>query len=333
MSSIVTFGEVLMRMTAPNKVRMKETNSFQRSIGGAEANVSVSLANFGHKVSFFSAVPPNSLGENVVEFLHAHHVNTRHVYTHEGRLGLYFVEEGFSMRGPQVTYDRAHSSFVNLVNETCDWDELFEGVELFHVSGITPALSEKAKSLTISAVKEAKHRNITVSFDCNYRSKLWTTEEAKEAFEAILPYVDVCFAGYKDFVHILGYDSGDTFSEASLKEFYREASSEYSIHTFACTNRTVQSANQHQLTAYLYQNDQLYSQESEVFDVMDRIGGGDAFAAGIIHANEQAMKPQQTVAFGLASGLLKHTIAGDHNQFNADEVAAFMNQVNQDVTR
>ncbi|REJ10278.1 sugar kinase [Halobacillus trueperi] len=333
MSRIVTLGEPLMRMTPPGFQRVKETKEFQATIGGAELNASVNLANFGHEVAFVSAVPDNDLGENVRKFLRERNVNDQWVKREEGRLGVYFVEEGYGPRSAKVTYDRAYSSFLQVAGQEWNWDAIFESCQLFHVSGITPALSSSLKEFTLQAVREASKRKVLVSFDCNYRSKLWSEEEAKLAFEQILPYVDICFAGQKDFTHILNVGPEENFHPSLLKKYFREASQDYGISLFACTNREVIDSQSHQLQGFLLQNDQFIESQKHSIQVLDRIGGGDSFAAGILHGMLEGLDEASILDFGKASSILKHTVKGDHSSFSEDEVFGFMNAHLHDVVR
>ncbi|MYL49274.1 sugar kinase [Halobacillus litoralis] len=333
MSKIITLGEPLMRMTPPGFQRVKETKEFKATIGGAELNASVNLANLGHEVAFVSALPGNDLGENVRNFLRERHIDDQWVKREEGRLGVYYVEEGYGPRSAKVTYDRAYSSFLQVASQEWDWEAIFDSCQLFHVSGITPALSPSLKELTLKAVKEARERNVLVSFDCNYRSKLWSEVEAKLAFEQILPYVDVCFAGQKDFTNIMNEGPEESFHPQLLEKYFRKAALEYGISLFACTNREVRDSQNHQLQGFLFKNDQLFESQKHSIQVLDRIGGGDSFAAGILHGMVEDLNETSVLDFGMASSILKHTVKGDHSSFSEDEVFGFMNAHLHDVVR
>ncbi len=333
MSRIITLGEVLMRLTLSGGQRFKEAEELEIAIGGAEANVAVSLANYGHEVSLISALPDNELGKRVCSYLDRHSISRKFVYPSPGRMGLYFVEEGFGVRPSIVEYDRNFSAFTQLDPSRIEWEGIFKNADVLHLSGITPALGDESKKLTMTALEEARKRNLTISFDCNYRSKLWSLREAKETFEQIFPYVDICFIGYKDFVHILGQDGEASFSEEKLQEFYEDFAETYEITVLACTNRRVLYAHEHVMQGFIYQNNHFHQTPSVQFNVLDRIGGGDSFAAGILHSFLQEQRSEDIVTFGLSAGILKHTVKGDHNQFSEDEVINWMAREEIDVTR
>ncbi|ELK48442.1 sugar kinase [Halobacillus sp. BAB-2008] len=333
MTKIVTLGEVLLRLNAPSYERLKETGMFERFIGGAEVNVSVALSQFGHEVSLVSALPPNDVGENALAFLRKNQLDVSKVKSVEGRMGIYFVEEGYGSRPSKVTYDRSYSSFTNLTVEDFDWEEIFEGCSLFYVSGITPALSPVAKAITLEACKEAERNGITVCFDCNYRSKLWSQSEAKEAFEEIFPYVDICFAGMKDFEYTLGYGDSPSFDRERLRYYYEKASERYGISVFACTDRHVMDGQQHRLQGFLYKDGSLHETSPHTFKVLDRIGGGDSFASGVIHGNLKNYDNQEILEFGLGASILKHTVKGDHFSFTEADVTDLVQSQTVDVAR
>ncbi|KGX89974.1 2-dehydro-3-deoxygluconokinase [Pontibacillus halophilus JSM 076056 = DSM 19796] len=333
MSRIVTCGEVMMRYTPPEHQRLKEASSFHISIGGAEANVAVNLANLGHEVSLLTALPHHNLGENVRRFLRGHGVGVEAVVHREGRLGTYYMEEGFGLRNADVIYDRSFSSFSRLSGGEVDWNQVFEGCTLFHVSGITPALGEVSRELTLIALSEAKKRGILVSFDMNYRSKLWGVEEAAATYKEILPFVDRCFIGYKDFTLLFGMEGTSLFSEATLKSHYERFKDMYGIGEFACTNRVVQSANQHTLQGFFYRDGTMHKTAPVTMNVLDRVGGGDAFAAGVLHGLENGFHERKIVEFGLATSVLKHTVRGDHAPFSEEEVLRCLESGGVDVRR
>lgn len=333
MSKIVTIGEILLRLTPINNQRLNQAGGFHAYYGGAEANVARSLSNFNHDVSCLTVLPPNDLGDAAEAHLKSGGIDTTWVFRGGERIGSYYYEEGFSLKQAKVIYDRKYSSFLELLNETIDWDSIYSGVDLLHTTGITPAVSVEMKEFTLLAIKEAKKRNVKVSFDFNYRSKLWSVKEARETFLEILPYVDVCFAGYKDFVYLLGNDGPDEFDEAVLERYYREFAEKYDIAYFSCTNRTVHSSSSNELEGYIFNKGALYKSNHFSFEIVDRIGGGDAFAAGVIHGILAELNPQEVIEFGIGSSVLKHLVYGDHNQFNAGEVEEFLASQGKDVNR
>ena len=220
MAQILTMGEMMMRLTPPSHQRLVQTNDFHVYFGGAEANVAMNMAQFGHDASLLTALPANAMGEAAKRRLRTAGVHTNTIVDQGRRLGLYYVEEGYSVKPAEVIYDRADASVGELVDTALDWEQLLAGVDVFHVSGITPALGPAMHNLTMTALKEAASRGVQVSFDCNYRAKLWSPEEAKASFEAILPYVDTCFISHKDFVYLLGMEGDEAFSPEQLERLY-----------------------------------------------------------------------------------------------------------------
>src|SRR5699024_301232 len=213
MANIITMGEILLRLTPENQGHLQQSGNFNVYYGGAEANVAVSLSNFGHNVSFLSAVPSHDIGDAALKQLQKEGVGTKRVHRKGERLGIYFYEPGYSLKQAKVIYDRKFSSILDLPEEIIDWDAVFEQVDVLHTTGITPALSDEMQEFTLTAIKEAKKRSVQVSFDFNYRSKLWSVEKARSAFFEILPYVDICFAGFKDFAYLLDNEGSYVFSE------------------------------------------------------------------------------------------------------------------------
>ncbi|HLS09129.1 sugar kinase [Lentibacillus sp.] len=333
MGKIITFGELMLRLTPIGKGRLNQAAEFKAYYGGAEANVAMSLSKFGHHVSFLSAFPPNDIGDAAVSHLVGGGVDTAWIFRQGERLGTYYYEEGYSLKQAKVIYDRDHSAVHHLPDIGLDWQSIYQDIDLLHITGITPALSTELKNLTLEAVKAAKESGVRVSFDFNFRGKLWSVEEAKKTFLEILPFVDICFAGYKDFVYLLGEEGPQSFNEQKLVVFYGNYADKYDISVFASTDRQAISATQNKLQGYVYQNGQLVSSKNYSFELLERIGGGDAFAAGILHGVLTEMEPAHTVEFGTAASILKHMVYGDHNQFTAEEVKQFLQSQGKDVNR
>src|SRR5699024_12555137 len=220
MGKIITIGELMMRLTPKNKGRLNQAAEFKAYYGGAETNVAMSLSKFGHDARFLSVFPANDIGDAAISHLAGGGVDTSWVFREGDRLGTYYYEEGYSLKQAKVIYDRKNSAVHQLPEIKLDWEAIYQDTDLLHVTGITPALSDELKTFTLTAMAEAKKFGVKVSFDFNYRGKLWTTDEAKETFLEILPYVDVCFAGYKDFVNILREKGSESFSEKALSRFY-----------------------------------------------------------------------------------------------------------------
>ncbi|MEH7117469.1 sugar kinase [Neobacillus vireti] len=329
MKKIVTLGEILLRLSVDHNVRLFQADQLKMHYGGAEANVAVSLSNFGHDVYFVSKVPENPLGTAVERQLKSHDVHTDYLVKGGGRLGSYYLETGVGQRNSQVTYDRKYSSFSMLKTDEIDFDEVFAGAELFHVSGITPALSQNLKELTLLALKKAKEKGVLTSFDFNYRAKLWSQQEAADTFKTLLPYVDICSCGELDAVYILGIDLADhsLSKEDKLKYYYSKIVELYpNIRNICSTFRTIISASTNTLQGNYFTDGELY--QSEIFQIdhiVDRVGGGDAFAAGILHGIVENMPSNELITFATAASVLKHTVYGDSNEFSVSEISAFAN--------
>jgi len=328
MGRVLTLGEFLLRFTPLYNHRIRQADTFTSHFGGAEANVAINLSQYGHQTSFLSALPSNDIGQAAVSTLREAGVDTSFVKKQEGRMGIYFYEEGFSLKSPQVIYDRENSSFLRLAEATVDWDAIFKDTDIFHLTGITLALHEDMKNFTFQALKEAKRRRVQISFDFNYRSQLWSISEAKEVFLKVLPYVDIGFFGYKDLSAF--FPGGETlpasFKQEVLEGELRKASEDYGIDYIACTNREVLSQSENTLTGYLYDDGSLVKSSTYSFEVLERIGGGDAFASGILHGILQGLKREEIVEFGTASSVLKHFVYGDYTQFSAEEVERFITE-------
>ncbi|KAB8137588.1 sugar kinase [Gracilibacillus oryzae] len=334
---VLTFGEMLLRLTTDPTVRLQQTNQFTFYYGGAEANVAVSLANFGVETSYISKVPDNTIGEACEKYLQSYRINTGNLLKGGERLGLYYVESGIGNRSSQVTYDRKFSSFSQLQKDELDWDRILEGIDLFHTTGITLALSKELQEITLFAMKQAKQRGIKVSFDFNFRSKLWSQKEASEAIVKVLPYVDIAFCNHMDAVYLLHIDplKEEGNHQQKLKYYYEEIQKRYpGITTFASTKREVKTSSEHKLEGYIFTNQELVKTDSYHIDpVIDRIGGGDAYAAGILFGVMNKWNPDKIVNFATAASVLKHTITGDANAFSAAEVEQFMQSLNQEISR
>ena len=332
---VITLGEILLRFSTSEEIRIKNTDEFRVCYGGAETNVGVSLSQFGHKVSAASVLPEcNPLSSAVLSRMHGYDVDTDMIIEQPGRLGTYYLEQGNSVRGSQVTYDRKYSSIAMLEELCWDLDEIFKGVDLLHISGIVPALSKKWQSWTVEIVKKAKKYGCLVSFDMNYRSKLWGYAEAYPCFQQILPYVDILSAGRLDAIHFLQVANAE--EEVSLEEIYRRVKEKYAnIKVLYSTKRNVISTNHHELQGFYVGEDNNFveSKINDIQPVIDRVGGGDAFAAGILNGVLKGWESQKVVGFGTASSVLKHTVFGDWNPFDEEEVFTFMNQKSGQIVR
>lgn len=325
MGKVITLGEIMLRLSTECGIRLSQANHFQAHYGGGEANVAASLATFGHEVYYASKVPDNSLGDGVKKHLQANGVHTSYLLYGGSRLGTYYMESGSGERATSVIYDRAGSSFATM--ESLEWDltALFTGIDIFHISGITPALSENWKKWTITLVKAAKKANVKVSFDINYRGKLWSQKEASETIKQILPYVDYCSAGKMDALYLLDVSPFED-EENELIYYYQEMQKLFpTISVFYSTKRVVHSASSNELTGTLWINESFYESATHYIQpIVDRVGGGDAFAAGVLHGLLKEELPQRMVDFATAASALKHTVYGDANPFYEKEIAAFL---------
>ena len=308
---VVTFGEIMLRLNTEGYGRFLQAESFCASYAGAEANVAVSLAGFGVEASYVSKVPEHEIGQSAINALRRYGVSTEHVLRGGNRLGVYFLETGASQRGGKVIYDRAGSAIATAGRNEFDWEKIFAGADWFHLTGITPALSEELAAAALDAVKCAKRMGLAVSMDLNYRAKLWSREKAREVLVMLLPYVDYC----KD---PLWYADGERDVPMLVERMMRD----FSLRGVIVTERTAHSASDHSWSATYYTEGKAYSSRKYEMHIVDRVGGGDAFAAGWIYALLNGYDPQAAVELATASGCLKHSIEGDFNLVSIDEVKA-----------
>jgi len=337
MKKIVTFGEILLRFSSNIGDRLFQANEIQTHFGGAEANVAVSLSKFGHEVYFASKVPENPLGSAVERHFRLHGVHTDFLLKGGDRLGTYYVESGIGPRSAQVTYDRKFSSISQMVLGEIDFEAMFSGASLYHVTGITAALSPSMKEIVLYSLKKAKELGVTTSFDFNYRAKLWTQQEAAETIQAFLPYVDICSCGELDALYLLGIKQADSSLEAGekLTYYYDQIAQRYpNIRWMSSTFRDVISASTNTLQGNLYVDGVTY--QSKIYSVdhiVDRVGGGDAYAAGILHGILEQRSPEDIVSFATAASVLKHTVNGDCNVFSEEEINTFVNSTPGRIVR
>lgn len=327
-AKIVTLGELIMRLKPPGKLRLRQTNRFDVCHGGAEANVASSLAQFGLESRFISALPPTELGEQALMSLRASGVDSKHVLRLPGRMGIYFLEDGADIRSGCVIYDRQDTAFCALTADQVDWNAVFEDVSWFHVSGITPAISESARNLCAAALSEAKSRNVHVSLDLNHRERLWQYgQAATDVMPGLVTYADTLIAGRGDCAACLGFSpEGD----GSTDDWYEELSADVlrrfpNLTRVAVTIRNSVSADCHKWAAHLRTKDSsTFSKMYHLHNVVDRVGTGDAFAAGLIYGLATGMREFDALQFGAAANALKHTIVGDTNMVTVAEVQSLM---------
>ena len=311
----VTFGEIMMRLTPERYLRFTQADRLEAAFGGGEANVAVSLAQFGMEAVFVTKLPEHELGQAAVNYLRGQGVDTRYILRGDGRLGLYYLERGAAQRPGKVIYDRKDSAFALSEWEEYDWEAILEGAGWLHVTGITPALSPQTERMTESLLKLAKEKGITVSFFPIYRQKLWSLEKAKAVTERLLPYVDVCLTGLQGNA-VLG------IADAAPEETAKRLISKYGFSHVALTMRQSHSASDNGWSAMLYQDGRAYYSRQYEMHLVDRVGGGDAFAAGLIYGLQNRFDGQHTIEFAAAAGCLKHTVEGDANQITAEEAEA-----------
>lgn len=330
MAKIVTMGEIMLRLSTPGNSRFLQADSFDVNYGGGEANVAVSLSNFGHDAFFVSKVPAHEIGQAAVNSLRKFGVHTDFMSRGGERLGIYYLETGASLRPSKVIYDRAHSSISTASPEDFDFGKIFDGADWFHWSGITPAISDKAAECLKQACMAAKKADVTVSCDLNYRKKLWTPEKAQCIMRPLMQYVDVCIGNEEDAELCLGFKpssdvaSGKTEAEG-YKTIFSQMQQEFGFRYVISTLRESFSASDNGWKAMIYNGKEFYlSRRYEITPIVDRVGGGDSFSAGIIHGLVNGMSQADALEFAVAASALKHTIPGDVNMVSIQEVESLV---------
>ena len=314
MAKVITMGEIMLRLSTPNNEKFIQADEFDVCYGGGEANVAVSLANYGHEAEFVTAVPDNEIGECAVAALRKYNVGTKHIAKCGERLGIYFLESGSAMRPSKVVYDRAHSSISTATEADFDFEAIFEGADWFHFTGITPAVSDAAAELTEKALIAAKKAGVKVSVDLNFRKKLWSSEKAQKVMTNLMQYVDVCIGNEEDAELVLGFKPGETDVTSGELEL-----AEYCVSSL----RVSRSASDNGWSACIYCRDTkefYHSKEYTIHPIVDRVGGGDSFAGGVICGMLDGKDFRNALEFGVAASALKHTIPGDFNLVSRKEV-------------
>ena len=332
MAKVITLGEIMLRLSPPGYQRFAQAVDFEINYGGAEANVAASLAQFGHDAAFVSKIPANAIGDAAVGTLKKLGVDCSYIVRGGERLGVYFLENGASVRPSSVVYDRAGSAITKAEPQEFDFDRIFEGVDLFHISGITPVLSKQAAVLTLTALKKAKEHGVTVSFDLNYRAKLWTSDvEGKQSvLHDMMQYVDICFGNARDAAKCLGYaEEGVDFINGDYplcvdETHMRNVLNHYHFSYLITTLRNSISASDNGWSGAVCTADGYFKGKEYMLHIVDRVGGGDAFASGVLHGIFSGMEPERALNFGLAAAAIKHTIPGDLNYIGEAEVLALM---------
>lgn len=329
MARIVTMGEIMLRLSTPNNEKFIQADEFDINYGGGEANVAVSLANYGHDAEFVSALPKNPIGDAAIATLRKYNVGTKHISRSGERVGIYFLETGSAMRASNVVYDRAHSSISTAKADEFDFDAIFKDADWFHFTGITPAVSDSAAKLTEVALKAAKKAGVTVSVDLNFRKKLWSSEKAKRIMTNLMQYVDVCIGNEEDAEKVLGFKPGNTDVTAGELELngyvdiFNQMCDQFKFKYVISSLRESFSASNNDWSACIMDGatrEFYHSKKYHVTPIVDRVGGGDSFAAGLICGLCDKKDFKSALEFAVAASALKHTIPGDFNLVTREDV-------------
>ncbi|MCD8334965.1 MAG: sugar kinase [Clostridiales bacterium] len=326
MAKIVTFGEIMLRLAPNGYYRFFQNDQMQATFGGGEANVAVSLANYGMDVSFVTKLPTHAIGQAAVNSLRYFGVDTSDIVRGGDRVGIYYLEKGASQRGSVCIYDRAHSAIQEAAPSDFDWDKIFDGAEWFHFTGITPALGPNVVEICRDACKAAKAHGVKISCDLNYRGKLWTRAEARAAMTDLCQYVDVCISNEEDAKGVFGIEAENTdiyggkLNKEGYKSVAKQLADKFGFEKVAITLRTSISASDNDWAAMLYDGtDYCFSKEYHL-RITDRVGGGDSFGGGLIYALMNGKSTQDAVEFAVAASALKHSVEGDYNRVTVSEV-------------
>ncbi len=328
---VVTFGEIMLRLSTPGHQRIQQAQAFDVTYAGSEANVAVSLAQLNINAFYVTRVPDSLIGMAAIGNLQRYGVNTSYVAKGGRRLGIYYLESGSAQRPSKVIYDRANSSIAEAAPSDFDWEKIFNQSSWFHFTGITPALGYNVASITKDAVRAAKKSGLTTSVDLNYRKNLWSTDKAKKVMSGLVEDVDLCIANEEDAANVFGIEaeaanvSEGKIDGASYKEVAKKLNKEFGFKYVAITLRESFSASHNGWSGLLYDGIDFYiSKRYDITPIVDRVGGGDSFGAGLIYSLLSAKKHQDAIEFATASSCLKHTIPGDYNLITSAEVELLM---------
>ena len=320
----------MLRLSPEGFNRFVQAEKFNVHYGGSEANVAFSLVNYGMDSTFVTKLPDNEIGQSAFNKLRQFGVDTSNIIKEGERLGIYYLEKGASQRPSKVIYDRAHSAIAESETDDFNWDEIFKDAKWFHFSGITPALSDNLAEICLIACKKAKENNVTVSCDLNYRAKLWSQDKANEVMSKIMKYVDVCIANEEDIEKVFGIKADNTDVEKgqldydSYKVVADELLSKFNLSKIACTLRTSISASDNRWTSMLYDGEEFYQAREYEVHIVDRVGGGDSFVAGLIYGFLNDLSNEESLEFATAASCLKHSIEGDFNLVTVEEVKSLV---------
>lgn len=329
MARVITMGEIMLRLSTPNNEKFIQADEFDINYGGGEANVAVSLANYGHDAEFVTAVPGNPIGECAIAALRKYNVGTKFISKKGERLGIYFLETGSAMRASTVVYDRAHSSISTAEAADFDFDAIFTGADWFHFTGITPAVSDAAAELTKAALIAARAHGVTVSVDLNFRKKLWSSEKAQKVMTDLMQYVDVCIGNEEDAEKVLGFKPGSTdvtsgeLELAGYVDIFNQMADKFGFRYIISSLRESYSASNNGWSACIMDGktrEFYHSKKYSVTPIVDRVGGGDSFAAGLICGLADGKDMKAALEFAVAASALKHTIPGDFNLVTREDV-------------
>jgi 2-dehydro-3-deoxygluconokinase len=330
MNKVITFGEIMLRLAPPGHSRLTQTQSLVVTFGGAEANVAVSLAQFGMATEFVTRLPNNDIAQASINQLRGLGVSTEKILRGGERIGIYFVEHGAAQRASTVTYDRAHSSIATIDPASLNWSEIFKGANWFHFTGITPALSDAAATAVRDGAKAAKSAGLTVSCDLNFRKKLWSSVKAQEVMSDLMSHVDYCIANEEDAENVFGIKAAASkVSEGKLEharyvEVAQKLTERFKFKGVAITLRESFSASRNGWSGLFYTNDQPFFSRRYEIEIVDRVGAGDAFGAGLIYSLLEKKSPQEIVEFAAAASCLKHSIPGDFNLCSLNEIKTLL---------
>lgn len=323
---VVTFGELMLRLAPEGYYRFVQADTFGATYGGGEANVAVSLANYGFDVAFVTKLPKHEIGQAAVNSLRKYGVDTSKIVRGGDRVGIYFLEKGASQRASKVIYDRAGSAIATAAKEDFDWKEIFAGVEWFHFTGITPALNDEVAAICLEACKAAKEAGVKISCDLNYRNKLWSKEKAGKVMAQLCEYVDVCIANEEDAADVFGIKAASTdvttgkLNREGYKDVAKQLADRFGFEKVAITLRESINANINNWSAMLYDGADYHFSKQYQMQIVDRVGGGDSFGGGLITACLNGLDTQATIEFAVAASCLKHSVEGDYNMVSLEEV-------------
>lgn len=323
---VVTFGEIMLRLAPNGYNRFFQDDQLQATFGGGEANVAVSLANFGLESRYVTKLPSHAIGQAAVNSLRCFGVDTSKIVRGGDRIGIYFLEKGASQRGSVCIYDRAHSAIQEAKPEDFDWDGIFDGADWFHFTGITPALGENAVEMCRQACITAKEKGIKISCDLNYRGKLWSREQARAAMSELCKYVDVCIANEEDAKDVFGIEPennniyGGKLNTDGYRSVAKQLAERFGFEKVAITLRTSLSASDNDWAGMLYADGECCFSKTYHLHIVDRVGGGDSFGAGLIYSLLTEKTPQAAIEFAVAASALKHSVEGDFNRVAVNEV-------------